>query len=140
MPRTASKNPPVSGGKNRESAETYLKTIFLLQQKLGQVHSIDIANELGVSKPSVSIAIKKLCNEGLLIMDCERSLILTEEGLEYAASIFERHVVIENYLTDVLNVGKESAHKDACRLEHFVSQETFSKIKEVFSEETKSDT
>jgi len=125
--------------KNRESAETYLKTIFLLLQKLGYVRSIDVAKELGVSKPSVSVAVRKLCNEGLLIMDCNRNLILTENGLKYAASIFERHVVIENFLTDILHVGKDEAHKDACRLEHFVSPETFGRIKEVYVEKTRSD-
>lgn len=123
--------------KSRESAETYLKAIFLLRQKLGHVRSIDVANDLGVSKPSVSVAVKKLCNEGLLTMDCDRNLILTEDGLKYAASIFERHAVIENFLTDILDVGKENAHKDACRLEHLVSQETFSKIKEACGEKTK---
>lgn len=125
--------------KSRESAETYLKTIFLLQQKLGCVRSIDVAKELGVSKPSVSVAVKKLYNEGLLIMNCDRNLIFTEDGLKYAASIFERYVVIENFLTDILDVGKDNAHKDACRLEHLVSQETFSKIKEIYGETTRSD-
>jgi len=121
--------------KIRESAETYLKTIFLLRQKLGNVRSIDVANELGLSKPSVSVAVKKLCNEGLLIMDHDHNLILTEEGLTYAASIFERHVVLENFLTKILDVEETEAHNDACRLEHLVSPETFSKIKEVYGEE-----
>ena len=125
--------------KSRESAETYLKAIFLLRQKLGNVRSIDVANDLGISKPSVSVAVKKLSNEGLLTMDRDRNLILTEDGFKYAASIFERHVVIENFLKDILGVGEENAHKDACRLEHIVSPETFSKIKEVYGEKTKSD-
>ncbi|WP_024347649.1 metal-dependent transcriptional regulator [Lacrimispora indolis] len=125
--------------KSRESAETYLKAIFLLRQKLGNVRSIDVANDLGISKPSVSVAVKKLSNEGLLTMDRDCNLILTEDGLKYAASIFERHVVIENFLKDILGVGEENAHKDACRLEHIVSPETFSKIKEVYGEKTKSD-
>lgn len=125
--------------KSNESAETYLKAIFLLQRKLGYVRSVDVANELGVSKPSVSVAVKKLCNEGLLTMDCDRNLIFTEDGLKYAASIFERHVVIENYLTDILDIEKEIAHKDACRLEHIVGPETVDKIKEVYDEKTKSD-
>ena len=119
----------------RESAETYLKTIFLLRQKLGNVRSIDIANELGRSKPSVSVAVKKLCKEGLLLMDHDRNLILTEEGSAYAAAIFERHVVLENFLTKILDVEETEAHHDACRLEHLVSPETFSKIKEVYGGE-----
>ena len=121
--------------KNRESAETYLKTILLLSRKLGYVRSIDVANELGVSKPSVSNAVKKLRNEGLVNMDGSRFLILTDEGQKYAKSIFERHVVIENFLTDILNVDEEIAHKDACRLEHIVSSETVDKIKEFGGEE-----
>lgn len=120
--------------KVRESTETYLKTILILQKKLGKVRSVDVANELGVSKPSVSNAVKKLCNEGLAIMDLDRNLVLTEDGLKYAALIFERHVVIEKFLTDILGIGEENAHNDACRLEHLVSPETFDKIKEIYGE------
>lgn len=118
--------------KSRESAETYLKTILILQRKLGSVHSIDVANELGVSKPSVSNAVKKLRNEGLVIMDCDRNLILTEDGLKYATSIFNRHVVIEKFLKDILNIDEQTAHADSCRLEHLISTETFDKIKELY--------
>ena len=121
--------------KSRESTETYLKTIFLLQKKLGCVRSIDVANEMCVSKPSVSVAVKKLCKEELLIMDCDCKLILTEHGIEYAAYIFERHIIIENFLTDILGVEKEIAHKDACRLEHFISPETYDKIKNSYDKE-----
>ena len=125
------KEPSVKGSimKSRESTETYLKAIYLLQQKLACVRSIDVANELCISKPSVSIAIKKLCKEGLLIMNCDHNLVLTEDGMEYAESVVERHVIIENFLTDILDVEKETAHKDACRLEHFISSETYDKIK-----------
>lgn len=125
--------------KSRESIETYLKAILLLHQKGGCIRSVDVANELGVSKPSVSAAVKKLCSEGLLVVDKEHNLILTEAGLNYAVSIFERHVVIESFLTDILNVGKENAHKDACRFEHFVSPETFNKMKEINCKAIKSD-
>ena len=118
--------------KVRESAETYLKTILILQKKLGYVRSVDVANELGISKASVSRAVKKLRNEGFVIMGLARNLVLTEEGLKYAAFIFERHVVIEKFLTEILNIGKENAHSDACRLEHLVSPETFDKIKESY--------
>lgn len=117
--------------KNSESVETYLKTIYLLQKKLGCVRSIDVANELGLSKPSVSIAMKKLRNEGLVIMDCNNSLLLTECGAKYAASVFERHVVIEKYLTDILQIEKQIAHKDACRFEHTMSSETFDRLKKI---------
>ena len=115
----------------RESAENYLKTILILHKKYGEVRSIDVANELGVSKPSVSIAMKKLRNEGLVSMDENRNLVLTEAGLEYATAIFERHEVLEKFLTDVLNVDEETAHNDSCRLEHLVSAETLNRVREI---------
>jgi len=114
--------------KTRESAENYLKSIFLLQKKLGNVRSIDVANELGVSKPSVSNAIKKLRKEGFVDMDEKRNLVLTEDGLHYAAAVFERHVVLENFLKDILKVEESVAHDESCRLEHLLSEETVSKI------------
>ena len=83
--------------KVRESAENYLKAILILHEKSGDVRSIDVANELGVSKPSVSIAVKKLRNEGLVEMGEKHTLVLTKDGFEYAASIFERHVVLEKF-------------------------------------------
>lgn len=113
-----------------ESKETYLKTILILQKRMGTVRSIDIANELGISKPSVSNAMKKLRKQGLADVDGNRNILLTEEGMRYANSIFERHIVIENYLIDKVGVDKEIAHEDSCRLEHYVSEETFHKMKE----------
>jgi Mn-dependent transcriptional regulator len=114
----------------RESLENYLKTIFILQKKQGQVRSIDIVRELDFSKPSVSVAIKKLRGEGLVNMDDDKSISLTEKGENYAVFVLERHAVIEKFLTDILNVDKETAHKDSCRIEHLISTETFTKIKE----------
>ena len=114
----------------RESLENYLKTIFMLQKRQGQVRSIDVARELGFSKPSVSVAIKKLRGEGLVSMDDDKSIFLTEEGENYAVSVLERHIVIEKFLTDILNIDSETAHKDSCRMEHLISAETFMKIKE----------
>ena len=114
----------------RESAENYLKTILILQKKNGEFRSIDIANELVVSKPSVSVAVKKLRKEGLVTMDTSHNLTLTEDGIEYAASILERHMVIEKFFTEVLNITEETAHCDACRLEHLISVDTFNKLKE----------
>ena len=116
----------------RESAENYLKTILTLQKRFGEVRSIDVANELNVSKPSVSNAVKKLRAEGLLDMNENRSLVLTSTGYEYAISVFERHVVIEKVLTEVLGIDEKTAHTDSCRLEHLVSRETFIKIKELY--------
>ena len=116
----------------RESAENYLKTILTLQKKLGEVRSIDIAGELEVSKPSVSNAVKKLRAEGLVDMNGNHSIVLTNAGLEYALSIFERHVVIEKFLTYVLGIDEKTAHADSCRLEHSVSRQTFEKMKESY--------
>ena len=113
----------------RESAENYLKAIYILRDRLGEVRSVDVATELGVSKPSVSVAVKKLRNDGLVNMDENHYLLLTKEGLEYAAYIFGRHVILEEFFTDVLEIDKKTAHNDSCRLEHIVSSEMLSKIK-----------
>lgn len=117
--------------KIRESAGNYLKTIFILQKRLGEVRSIDVANELHVSKPSVSNAVKKLRSEGFLTVGESHNLILTEDGFKYAASIFERHITIEKFLRDVLSIEEKTAHSDACRMEHLISTETCSKIKDI---------
>ena len=116
----------------RESAENYLKTILTLQKRFSEVRSIDVANELNVSKPSVSNAVKKLRAEGLVDMNENHSLVLTSTGYEYAISVFERHIVIEKVLTEVLGIDEKTAHTDSCRLEHLVSRETFIKIKELY--------
>ena len=125
--------------KVRESAENYLKAILILHEKLGDVRSVDVANELGVSKPSVSIAVKKLRSEGLVEMDENHNLVLTKDGLEYATSIFERHVVLEKFLTDVLDIDAKIAHSDSCRLEHVVSTEILDKIKAIYDETERKD-
>ena len=123
--------------KNRESSENYLKAILILQEKLSEVRSVDVAKKLGVSKPSVSNAVKKLCDEGLVEFGENHNLLLTEEGLEYAASIIERHVVLERFLTDVLEIDEKTAHDDSCRLEHVVSAEVLDKLKESLPESPK---
>ena len=119
-----------NGVKNRESKENYLKAILILGGKLSEVRSVDVAKKLGVSKPSVSIAVKKLCSERLVEFGETHNLVLTKEGLEYATSIIERHMVLERFLTDVLEVDVETAHDDSCRLEHVVSAEVLNKLKE----------
>ena len=122
-----------------QSAENYLKTILLLKKKLGSVRSIDIANELMVSKPSVSNALKKLRNKGLLVVDLKRNIIMTEAGLKYATSIYEHHIWIERFLTDFFKIDSETAHTDACRMEHLLSDETFVKLKEYYDEKLDSE-
>ncbi|MGN8913710.1 metal-dependent transcriptional regulator [Anaerofustis butyriciformans] len=115
--------------KTHESREDYLETILILKKRLGNVRSIDIANELNYSRPSVSRAIK-LMKENEYITVEENGLIkLTDLGEEVAKSIYERHTIIGNMLMK-LGVSEETAFEDACRIEHVISKESFEKIKE----------
>lgn len=111
-----------------ESAENYLETILMLKNKLGTVRSIDIANELGFSKPSVSVAMKKLREGGHINVDSDGCISLTEDGLTIAKSVYERHTHISSWLI-ALGVDEKIALEDACRIEHVISQETFDKIR-----------
>lgn len=123
--------------KARISTENYLKTILILQKKSGGARSVDVADMLQVSKPSVSAAVKKLCGRGLLTIGENHALTLTPAGLLYAAAVLERHTVIENILVEICGVGQETAHQDSCGLEHFISTETFLKIKAAYESHTR---
>lgn len=112
-----------------ESAENYLETILMLKNKTGPVRSIDIVNELDFSKPSVSVAMKKLRESGHIAMDADGYITLTESGMEIAESMYERHTLLINCLT-AIGVDNKTATEDACRIEHVISQQTFEKIKE----------
>ena len=114
-----------------ESAENYLETILMLKAKNGSVRSIDIAHELEFSKPSVSVAMKRLRENGHITVEEGGLIELTEEGKKVAESIYERHVVLTDALT-AIGVDPEVAAEDACRIEHYISQETFDKVKEHF--------
>ncbi len=111
-----------------ESAENYLETILRLQKKIPQVRSIDIANELDFSKPSVSIAMKNLRENGCITMDAGGIITLTDTGRKIAENIFERHNIFMQLLTK-LGVDEKTAAEDACRIEHVVSAESFTAIK-----------
>ena len=111
-----------------ESAEDYLEAILMLREKKGQVRSIDIANELNFSKPSVSIAMKKLRESGLIEMDAGSLITLTPAGMEIATRIYERHRILTDLLIR-LGVSPETARADACRIEHDLSDETWQRIK-----------
>ena len=111
-----------------ESAENYLETILVLQRKLGQVRSIDIADELSFSKPSVSVAMKKLRTNGYIEVDKDGFISLLESGREIAEKIYERHTLLSDWLT-ALGVSPETAAEDACRIEHVISSETFEALK-----------
>ncbi|HIU87637.1 MAG TPA: metal-dependent transcriptional regulator [Candidatus Avilachnospira avistercoris] len=119
--------------KNPESVEMYLETILKLSQKKPEVHSIDIANEMGFSKPSVSVAMKNLREEELITMDELNHIHLTDKGKKIAETILERHSVLTALFKN-LGVDPKIAEEDACRIEHFISDETFSAIKRHASE------
>ena len=112
-----------------ESAEDYLESILILKERRGVVHSIDIVNELGYSKPSVSIAMKKLRESGYISMAPDGSITLNESGMEVASRIYGRHKTLTKLFT-MLGVSPETAAEDACKVEHDLSDETFSRIQE----------
>lgn len=114
--------------KVHESAENYLETILILSQKNGNVRSIDIANELAFSKPSVSVAMKNLRTQGHIVVDNDGYIRLTESGRKIAETIYERHTLLSNWLVH-LGVPAEIAAEDACRMEHVISPESFAAIK-----------
>ena len=110
-----------------ESAEDYLESILVLQEQYGQVRSIDIVNHLGFSKPSVSIAMKKLRESGYISMASDGSITLNDSGLEIARKVYGRHKVITRLFT-IMGVSQEQAAVDACKVEHDLSAETFARI------------
>lgn len=120
--------------KIHESAENYLETILVLSKKNNAVRSIDIANELDFSKPSVSVAMKKLRESQHITMDSNGFITLTETGRMVAEIIYERHTVISEMLS-ALGVDPETAAEDACRIEHVISQESFEAIKNHLKEQ-----
>lgn len=115
--------------RTQESAENYLETILILQQRNGQVRSIDIATELNFSKPSISNAMKLLQKQGLIQIDDAKLISLTQEGKNIAEEIYERHLLLSQYLMR-LGVNEKTAVQDACRIEHVISRESFEKIKQ----------
>lgn len=115
----------------QESGENYLEAILVLKEKKGYVRAIDIAHELGFSKPSVSRAMSVLKKEGHIETDGLNQILLTESGRKIAETIYERHQVITKFLVS-LGVDEKTAAEDACRIEHVISPLSFSKIKEKF--------
>ena len=114
----------------RESAENYLETILILSQRKGkgEVRSIDIVNELEFSKPSVSVAMKNLRENGYITVDKDGYIRLTDKGLEIAEKMYERHTLLSQWLIK-LGVDEKVAVEDACRMEHVISAESFAAIK-----------
>lgn len=114
--------------RNNESAENYLETILMLSEKLPVVRSVDIANELDFKKSSVSIAMKNLREKNHITVTDAGYIYLTEEGKQIAEMIYERHKLLSKFL-ESLGVDKEIADKDACKIEHVISSESFEAVK-----------
>ena len=116
--------------KIQESAENYLETILVLKNKNGAVRSIDIANELGFSKPSVSVPMKNLRENGYIEVDSSGYITLLDSGRRIAEKIYERHTTLSKWLVS-LGVDAKTAAEDACRIEHIISSESFEAIKKI---------
>lgn len=112
-----------------ESGENYLETILILSKRNGSVRSIDIANEMDFTKASVSRAMSILKRDNYIIMEADGRILLTKEGLKKATEVYERHVILTRFITEILKVSPDIAEKDACRIEHIISPETFEGIK-----------
>lgn len=120
----------------RESGEMYLETIQILKEKIANVRSVDVATEMGFSKPSVSRAMSVLKRDGYLTIDEHGFISLTPSGEKVAATIYERHKVLTKVLTD-MGVDAKIAEDDACRIEHDISEETFAAIKKYLEKKDK---
>ncbi len=120
--------------KLHKSGEDYLEAILVLQKKNGYVRSLDMAEYVGVTKPSISNATKLLREGGFLTMDGNKMIHLTELGREVAERIYERHRMLTEFLTTI-GVNPEIAEQDACKMEHDISRETFNKLKEFWDKE-----
>ena len=113
----------------QKSVEDYLESILIITKENGSCRSIDVARRLGFTKASVSIAMKKLSEEGYIIKEDKGNLVLTDAGFEYASRVYERHEVLKSFLVN-MGVSEKVAEEDACEMEHIISEITFQKIKE----------
>ena len=115
---------------SRESAEMYLETIYLLEKSHGHAHGVDIANKLGISKASVSKAIKKLQTEGLLKHESYGTINLTQQGIDVSEGIYRKHTLIYKFLKQSLEISDKEASENACRMEHTVSEQLLNSIED----------
>ena len=122
--------------RSNESAEDYLESILMLSEKLPVVRSVDVSNDLGYKKSSVSIAMKNLRNKNLITMTDSGYIYLTEKGREIASTVYERHKFFTNMLID-LGVPDKTASDDACRIAHIISEETFNAIRKLYEDSRK---
>lgn len=114
------------------AGEDYLKSILILKQQKGVVHSLDVARALNISKPSVSRAIRLLKDGGFLLMHEDKTLTLTDAGREVAEAVYEKHLVIKDGLIS-LGVSPDVAEQDACGIEHVISRESFEALRSLWS-------
>jgi Mn-dependent DtxR family transcriptional regulator len=114
----------------RESGEDYLETILIIGGRKGFVRSVDIAEELGYSKPSISRAVSVLKKGGYITVGTDGEITLTDAGKELAERVYKRHKTIRIFYKDILGVSPETAEADACKTEHALSEETFIKLEE----------
>ena len=112
----------------RKSAEDYLEAMLMMQEAHGYIRSVDVAEHLGVTKPSVSYATKRLRENGYITMDHDGLITLTDKGMAIAASMYERHKLLTQLLIN-LGVNPDTAREDACKIEHDLSAETFEAIR-----------
>ncbi|MGN0665865.1 MAG: metal-dependent transcriptional regulator [Huintestinicola sp.] len=118
-----------------ESGEDYLETILLLERKTGYVRSVDIATELGYSKPSISRAMVILRENGFITVEAGGQIRLTKTGMKKATEVYERHTTISHFLEKVLGVNPVTADRDACRIEHIISEESYLRMKAFMEKE-----
>ena len=115
--------------KIQKSSQDYLESMLMMQQERGYIRSIDVAEHLGVTKPSVSYATKRLRENGYIAVDGEGNLTLLEPGQEIAQRIYSRHQLLTHFFVQ-LGVDEQTAAEDACKAEHILSEETLAKIRE----------
>ena len=113
---------------NNQSAEDYLESILIIQERQGNARSIDVANELGVTKPSVSVAMKKLREQGMILFDENGLIQFTDEGRKLAKKVYDKHKLLTKALI-AIGVSKKTAAEEACLIEHMISDSTYKCIK-----------
>ncbi|MFV0498626.1 MAG: metal-dependent transcriptional regulator [Bacilli bacterium] len=118
--------------KNQESREMYLETILILKNELDCVRAVDVSNAMSVTRASTSRALKLLRENSYICIDGLGGIVLTKQGKELATMIYDRHVTLTRFF-EKIGVGSENAIKDACKIEHIISEESFNKIKEFLS-------
>lgn len=121
--------------KIQESGENYLETILLLEMRNGTVRAVDVANELGYSKPSVTRAMSVLKKAGYVDQESYGTIRLTSDGRKRANEIYDRHILIKEFLMTILSLDAVTAETDACRIEHIVSERTIERMREVLKQQ-----